>query len=467
MNEKIEKIDIKKYRINYLKKLPKEKREKETQKHIDRAVLGVVEWNDWAYRVEKEIKKRIKQMYPEGASEEEKLLIRNQYQIDFTAGQTANEEDNTLDVVDFKGFNFPIRVDFSYVTFSDKAHFSYATFFSWAIFLGATFSGKAVFLNAKFFAEAFFAGATFSGQVDFNHATFSDAVFFGGVIFNEEHQDISFAGAQFEKQSLFADVKFEAPKSKDTKNKALFSIPVDFRQAYFQSTPLVDGFPSDLSQFIKANKDTESQFIKADKDKDKKAEQSTELIKYFYTESESKFRRLKRLAEADNNHLKAAGFYACELYCQRRANHWLNWRNYSNYIYSWFSGYGLSFVKPFCIWLVILVVAVVGQARVDKEITFKEITFKPPSEVIEIIKSVATDERTGFYIAPSFSPISSINWKYQSEVRKRLYPKNEAENLAKGQMSTGIKIIRFLQSILSMVMLFLMLLALRNRFKIK
>ena len=37
----------------------------------------------------------------------------------------------------------------------------------------------------------------------------------------------------------------------------LFSIPVDFRNAYFHVAPLVDSFLSDLSQFIKANKHRE------------------------------------------------------------------------------------------------------------------------------------------------------------------------------------------------------------------
>ena len=413
--------EVDRYSTGYIKQLPKEKREKETQEHIRRAKKGLNKWNAWALRIETEIKQEIKERYPEGASDWQKQDIRNQYEIDFTAGKKVN----TLDVTNFFGFHFPIRVNFNDATFS-----------SWAVFINAKFSGIVGFINAKFSGLAHFHEATFSDKVNFSHATFSGLAIFSGVIFNGgEHQYISFQGANFTSANSFADVKFEAPKSKDTKNKVLFSMPVDFRNASFQSTPLVDSFPSDLSQFIKANKDKE---------------QSTELIKYFYTTSEAKFRRLKRLAEADNNHLKATEFYACELYCQRRAsNNYLNWKNWSNYIYSWFSGYGLSFLKPFVSWLVILVVAVVAQACVDG----KEPKF--------------FDERTTFYAAPSFSPISSINWKYQSEVRERLYPKCEAENIEKGQMPRFIQTIRFSQSILSMTMLFFMLLALRNRFKIK
>ena len=134
-------------------------------------------------------------------------------------------------------------------------------------------------------------------------------------------------------------------------------------------------------------------------------------------------------------------------------------KKWSNYIYSGFSGYGLSFVRPFRRWVVILLAAVFVQACVDGKLRYSE-------------RKDFNLERAAFYAVPSLSPITSIYSSYQSEVRKRLYPKAKSEinsesNWDDGKLPTLVGIIRFLQSVLSTIMLFLMLLALRNQFKIK
>ena len=520
MNKKKEGIDIEKYHWNYIekfrKRLEKEgKEEKEIVKevqeergrirdgHVERAKQGVEKWNAWAAGVKELLTKALENSL-KGARllkddrREVELAIRNEYVIDFT----VDKERNNLDVADFAYFNFPLMVNFSRVEFSGKADFSKAEFSAEADFFDVKFSGKADFSKAKFSgkadfnfatfvavadfrgatfsAEAYFSGAEFYGEANFDIATFvavadfsgaefygeatnfDDATFSGRVgfrdaIFNGVHKTISFENTQFEKQSSFTDVKFEPPKppkdrlfrnqslkDKALKDKGPFTIPVDFRDAYFHVVPLVDSFPSDLSQFIKANKRRE---------KDKKQGK-----KDFYAISEVKFRVLKRMAEVNNNHLKATEFYACELYCQRRANN--NNSKWSNYIYSWFSGYGLSFFRPFAIWWVlILSLAFAGQAGMDGKLRCSEI-------------KRSNLERAVFYAAPSLSPIGNIYSSYQSEVRKRLYPKAKSEtnsesNWDDGKLPTGVGIIRFFQSILSMTMLFFMGLALRNRFKIK
>ena len=296
---------------------PLTEREEVLQEHIDRAKKGKDVWNKWAEGVELLIEEEIKKKNGNNASDGQKLAILSQYRINFTTGQTANEEDNTLDVSQFDGFNFPIeanfanvkfsgianfdgakfsygarfinakfsgRADFSYATFSGDANFRDATFSgeanfsgkttfsSWANFSNAEFSGEAYFRDATFYgkanfrgatfsSEAYFARATFSGDADFFNTTFSnlagfkiaefygentnfdDAKFYGkanfrGAIFNGVHQTISFEGAQFKEANSFADVKFES-----LKDKVPFTNPVDFRNAYFQATPLVDSFP--------------------------------------------------------------------------------------------------------------------------------------------------------------------------------------------------------------------------------
>ncbi len=416
-----EPIDIEKYRWIYVNTLSEEEQQAIRNSHLERMKQGKFVWNTWA----KQVLAAIEQTYPKNATEAEKLDIRNEYQIDFLK-VTFNEE------ADFSGFIFPIAVNFTKATFSGGADFRWTTFSGEAYFVEATFSDRADFSETVFSGEAIFREATFSGEAVFWEATFCDkadfkqAIFFNVANFSKAEfsgEDISFLGAQFQQQSLFVDIKF---------SNIATAIPCDFRQTYFHLSPLVDDFPSDVSQFVNANKS-----IKRDKE--------------FYKACEAKFRALKQLAERNNHHQKTLEFYGCELYCQRQASSsWRKPKNWVSYFYGLFSGYGLSLWCPFLFWLVVMLGSATLQAVNDNKFPFSPI-------------ASVNYERVGFYIAPSMPPFVGKPL-YQKEVRHRLYPADKTKPA--GQLSTANRFIRTIQTLMTFIALFLFGLALRNRFKI-
>jgi uncharacterized protein YjbI with pentapeptide repeats len=106
---------------------------------------------------------------------------------------------------------FTGKVNFKWATFTGEAYFMKATFMSEASFLRATFAGKAYFPQATFTGEAnfwqttfervaYFLKATFEREADFQHAEF-----LGITIFREAHfkQVAIFHAARFGKTVSF------------------------------------------------------------------------------------------------------------------------------------------------------------------------------------------------------------------------------------------------------------------------
>ncbi|PID65737.1 MAG: hypothetical protein CR975_05970 [Gammaproteobacteria bacterium] len=503
-----EPIDIEKYHRDYIDTLSEEERQAIRQSHVERIKQGREVWNAWA----KQVLAAIEQTYPKNATEAEKLTIRNQYEIDFSwvefeglvnfsgfifpiavnftkasfSGEADFEWATFSDMAIFWETTFSGEAYFSEVTFSGKADFSEATFSDRANFNKATFSGEAYFNEATFPGKAYFRNTSFSDDADFGWATFSERAVFGDAIFSDEAdfgwttfsneanfrkttfsdkanfrkitfsdkadfsettfsgkayfgqvifsnmadfseaafsgEEVAFLGTQFQQQSLFIDLQF---------SKAAKATPCDFRQTHFYLPPSVDDFPSDISQFINANKN-----IKRDKE--------------FYKACEAKFRTLKQLAERNNHHQKTLEFYGCELYCQRQASGgWRKPKNWVSYFYGLLSGYGLSLLRPFILWLVVMCIGIGAQALNDGKTSFSFTT--------------AGWERASFYIAPSMPPFVGKPL-YQKEVRHRLYPADQTKPA--GQLPTANRFIRTIQTLMTFIALFLFGLALRNRFKI-
>ncbi len=430
MTASSEEINLDLYNNSYLNDLPKAEQEAIRQSNVDRAQKGVAVWNAWAKNVLAELEKT----YPENASEEQKLEIRNQYTIDF---RSYEFDEN----INFSYFIFPLSIDFREAQFSGDADFYKAQFSGSAKFTDAQFSGDAIFWEAQFSGDARFYKAPFSGDAIFWEAQFSgDAIFWeaqfsgdafftgaqfsGGTFFTKANflGNTIFLGAQFKQQSLFINLKF---------NDKSHAPPTDFRQTDFNRPPLVTDFPSELSQFITANKNRERD-------------------RGFYKDCEDKFRELKKLAEGNNNHQKSLEFYACELYCQRRTTGGLrNPKNWVSYLYGLFSGYGLSLWRPTILWFVVMLLGFVSQAVLDEKTS---ISFSP-----------AAIERAAFYISPSIPPFVNTPL-YQKEVRHRLYPNKDKQY--QGQLPMRNRLIRFMQTLVTFVSLFFIGLALRNRFKI-
>ncbi len=116
----------------------------------------------------------------------------------------------------FINATFTANAGFKNATFSSHAHFENTTFSANAIFESATFSSDTHFENTTFSADAGFKSATFSSVTNFENTTFSANATFEKAAFSN---DVNFSDASFLKNAYFTD--------------AVFSENVDFEKAKF------------------------------------------------------------------------------------------------------------------------------------------------------------------------------------------------------------------------------------------
>ncbi len=174
------------------------------------------------------------------------------------------------DMANFSGFVFPGRAEFSKAAFKGDADFSEAAFSGDARFSEATFSGDAGFIKAAFSGTAGFSNATFSGDVRFGKATFSglawfrEAKFKGNALFYEAKfkgnawfdQEVTFSESAMFLQASFAGftsfndclfkggTTYRATQVSKTflLDQARFKQVPDFIQTHFAEVPRLDNF---------------------------------------------------------------------------------------------------------------------------------------------------------------------------------------------------------------------------------
>ncbi len=104
------------------------------------------------------------------------------------------------DWANFWGSCFSNSANFYGVHFGNEARFSNSEFKGDTSFICARFSGSAFFDSAQFNEEAHFSGTQFGGIICFNDARFDDEAMFDGVQFGDT---ANFDGAQFEYEAHF------------------------------------------------------------------------------------------------------------------------------------------------------------------------------------------------------------------------------------------------------------------------
>jgi len=138
------------------------------------------------------------------------------------------------------GYLFPTGADFSRATFSHSTNFMDATFCRDAGFHYATFSG-----------DAHFGRTTFSGSASFGNATFSKLAHFDGAAFNATQACCAyFRSATFSELSIFQHAIFSGYAGFWN---ATFSGPADFGRATFSRSVNFQGATfSDRTDFLRA-----------------------------------------------------------------------------------------------------------------------------------------------------------------------------------------------------------------------
>jgi hypothetical protein len=383
---------------------------------IERAKQGRDVWNAWA---------------------DAEVRARRRPEVDF-----SNEQ---IDVADFSDFQFPGLVLFTSATLPLKADFSRAVFWGNVFFLDAQFLGEAEFFGATFQQEAFFDRAIFSGYATFSKSTFNASssyvdvtfssnssfiqtkfgpgvgfqgvVFTGTVLFNNSTMGVgcTFYGARFlGSLSSFEFTRFEnVPDFRST----TFVVPPSFHR-----TVIVD----DWSKFPTIGK---------------RQRPSRAL-----SQDAAKYRRLQQLAaEAKDRELELS-FFARELRAKRFWETKGFWPLALNYAFEGLSDYGSSIARPIA-WLVASTLLAAG---------FIAITYAATAR--DAISKFAPALALAFTNATLL--LGSDKWELRKEAFEALC------GPCKAQFGLLGDLLAYAQSSFSVLLILLIGLALRNRFRV-
>ena len=339
----------------------------------------------------------------------------------------------------FSRAQFPTsKADFSGAKFSDTANFRAAQFHSGDVdFQSTTFSGKVDFestlianvnfRSARFSDCATFKSASFRGTANFHSVIFSSGVDFSGTA--EFHRIADFGSVTFTKMANFVSAKFLDAVDF---NRATFASSVDFVNATFARSAIFASahFDGWVPDFRGAKMHPATEWHDATWPKPPSTEAHARQQVYAYE-------RLKQEMEQLKKHEDEQTFFRRELRARRRLLWVLPGEWLLNVIYSWASDYGNSFLRPF-IWL--LVVFAAGTAAFARA----PIHCGAPMPIRLAIKL-------------SFANI----FVFLPDKREIMTPEMTA------CLSDTTRAISALQSVSGVVLLFLLGLALRNRFRMK
>ncbi len=286
--------------------------------------------------------------------------------------QVRVEEDS----IDFSGFSFPGDADFGSTTFSSFARFEGTAFMGVGVFSdatfsracsfastlfsgeasfgGATFSGEGYFKNigmtaqfegTKFLGTAWFPDATFSGHAVFENAIFSGHVRFAGTTFSDSVTFIRatfpklarFDGATFQKAASFAQAKFlmeaefsgiKVERAFDMTGAEFFEVPA-FNQADFKQAPDLDDVRFPLPDFWRAGK----------------------------AKLAAQYRAIRRMAIQGADYEREQMAYKGELRSRRwTVDRWWSIGTWIGLFYDAFADCGRSIVRPANTWLASILV---------------------------------------------------------------------------------------------------------------
>lgn len=212
---------------------------------------------------------------------------------------------------DFSGYKFKNKADFSEFIFPSEVNFSNVIFNGIVEFRKTKFFQKTSFIQASFSNMAVFRESIFSGDVYFSDAKFSDLTIFSGV--------------KFETYAFFIASQFESSFLLD---RAKFSTVPDFTDAVFRDAPRLDHIHIDVLEkrnFI---------FQRGGKD----------MAAYW--------RVLKRLAMRAHDHERELIFFKEEVIARRFVeDKWYHGAFWFGIFYQALSDFGRAIVRPMIAWL--------------------------------------------------------------------------------------------------------------------
>jgi uncharacterized protein YjbI with pentapeptide repeats len=349
--------------------------------------------------------------------------------------------------IDFRGYIFPGDTNFSGATFTSRADFGGAAFAAArfrganfagnADFMGASFAGRADFGSATFIAARFrsatfgaaadFRNAAFAGIADFDSATFVGDAFFASATFE---QLAAFSAVKFSRQASFAGIK--TGRSFNTKGAVFGEMPA-FNQADFKNAADLDEIPLPLPGFWQAGK---RGFI-------------------------AEYRAIRRMAIQSANYERQHFALKGELRSRRwttdkpwHAGFWLG------FLYDGFADCGRSIMRPLFVWLLSLA-AFAALYLYNAGV--------PLTEWQGACEGSATQKWEKAASLSLNSSVPLIVGNHSEDVRSFYACVSQAALLAgpNAEIPLSATAIQVLQLLISAALIFLFLLAVKNRYKVK
>ena len=388
--------------------------------------------------------------------------------------------------VDFRGAQFHGLTLFALTRFHGAARFENAEFYEPAVLDSARFYCVGGFEGARFYSRVFFLGASFDGNAKFRRAEFQDQAIwkftrfqnladFAGVRFKEM---ATFHGADFQGQASFSCTQFEAAT---VYSDAKFYRGASFANASFVGAASFKGaifYTNDTSQkvadftAIKADRAfdlNDATFSKPPTFSQADFKQSPDLDKVYFPlpppwergdeELAAEFRHIRRLALQGHDYEREHRAFKGELR-SRRGN--IDCKYGLNFWYDIFSDCGRSIWRPFLLWVLTLfgsTAAYLWNAGIGFA-NWRSLCWANESSVSWKALSLS--------IANALPVIGPSRPEEIRSIYACLYG---VSGVTQGSQQFNIPpwspVIQAGQNVVSAILIFLFLLAIRNQFKIK
>ncbi len=376
--------------------------------------------------------------------------------------------------VDFTGtgpkkVTFPGETDFSGARFVKRTDFFKESFGRRANFSGATFINNVNFSNFTFPKTADFSDATFHEEANFSDACFKEKADFSGAIFVKKAESsnatlegkVNFQGCEFRGVTLFDDARFIGDTSFSyARSDSLFSMAdarfrqvPDFIQMSFSAPARMDNLTIKRTRF----------------DRDKSTKWLVRVWHYIFKGNKdraAKWRALKKLAIDSADHDRELYFFAGELH-ERKGGDGLWWlaRWLLGLFYWLFSNYGRGIILPFFWWGV----QFWGFACIYRG--FAESPDQGPDGVLSYFCCIYRWFAANSDCMPLWQEAFSLSWS-NSFPLIRLGMGEQIEQASQylygsKELPLCIYTLTIIQMLLGSLLIFLILLGLRNNFRIK
>ncbi len=358
--------------------------------------------------------------------EKESFFSSSQFYEAIDASNCTFTKNVFFDKVHFGGWSkfdeciFKRIARFDQTVFHNIANFSRSVFESECLFIETQFKGESFFEYVEFSDSANFAEAIFNQGTYFHKAKFLGFCRFGPIHFKSiaDFTQVAFRDTTIFRNAVFSSAAdFCAITVEDifTLDGTSFLYSPDFRQAHFKEAP-------DLDNIVIHQPPSQD------------------------PETAIRYRALKKLAIQGHNHEQELNFFAGELTAKG---------SLFGRLYGLFSDYGRSLSSPFFGWIVTMLYAAMGYHSLSLFIEGSNNNIFQLETCSKTLDAFELALRKG---------LLALGWEKSSrldQIYSCLYGKAEPA------VSFAVSMGGLVQTVLSAVFIFLFLLALRNRFRIK